>query len=107
MSEVAEQEATPKERVALTPEQKQAATLRRDATLMRKYGNEAKAVELEAQADQIAPAGPKQSSRVDPLVALTEDEQKQLRAYFECSKKGFANIAAVVSAKKLAAIVQG
>jgi len=104
---VVEQEAPAKERVALTPEQKQAAALRRDATLLRKYGNEQKAKELEAQADQIAPVAAK-TSRVDPMTALSDEEQAYLRkSVFECSKKGFAAIASVVSYKKLAAMVAG
>ena len=109
MSETMEQEVATKTRKTpepLTAAQKQAATLRRDATLLIKYGNEVKAKELFAQADQIAPQRAVQS-RVDPLAQLSTEEQHYLRVtYFETTKQGFARIAAMVSYKKLAAVVQ-
>ena len=90
----------------LTDDQKKAATLRRDASLLRKYGNETKAQELEAQANAIAPERPKQT-RVDPISQLSDEEQKALRMYFETTKAGFVKIAQHVSYKKLAAIAAG
>ena len=100
-TEVKERKYTP-----LTPEQKQAATLRRDASLLRKYGNEAKAKELEAEADALAPIQPK-VTRVDPLVALSPQEQGALQNYFKTTKQGFAKIAEHISYKKLAEIAAG
>ncbi len=91
------------ERKQLTPAHKQAATLRRDATLLEKYGQHGKAKELFAQADQIAPVS-KQTKRVDPLAVLTAEDQKKLKDYFRTSQ-GFARLAQVVSAKKLEEIV--
>ena len=109
MTDVMEQEVATKTRKTpepLTPEQKQAATLRREGTLLAKYGQDAKAQELFAQADQIAPQRAVQS-RVDPLAQLSTEEQHYLRVtYFETTKQGFARIAAMVSYKKLAAIVE-
>ena len=109
MSDVMEQEVVAKTRKTpepLTPEQKQAATLRREGTLLAKYGQDAKAQELFAQADQIAPQRAVQV-RVDPLAQLSTEEQHYLRVtYFETTKQGFARIAAMVSYKKLAAIAE-
>ena len=106
---VMEPEVEPKTRktpVPLTAEQKQAATLRRDATLLEKYGNTDKAKELYAQADAIAPVRATPNKRVDPLTVLSEEHQKILRTqYFETTKQGLARIAALVSHKKLAEIV--
>ena len=109
MSEVMEQEATATEATErkytpLTDVQKQAATFRRDASLLRKYGNDAKAAELEAQADAIAPVRAQSSKRVDPLTVLGPDEQVKLINHFKTTKAGFARIAELVSYKKLAAI---
>src|SRR5271157_2354103 len=106
MSDVMEQEVATKTHKILTPEQRQAAILRREATLLAKYGQDAKAQELFAQADQIAPQRTVQS-RTDPLAQLTTDEQHYLRVtYFETTKQGFARIAALISYKKLAAVVE-
>ena len=104
MPEVLEPEVTERKYTPLTDEQKQAATYRRDASLLRKYGNDAKAAELEAQADQIAPVRAQGSKRVDPMTKLTQDEVVKLINHFATTKKGFAKIAEVVSYKKLAAI---
>lgn len=107
MTDVMEQEAPTAEvtktrkHTPLTDVEKQAATLRRDATLLAKYGNQAKADELYAQANQLSPEKPAQGTRVDPLAVLTAEEQAHLRKHFQCSKEGFVNIAAVISAKKL------
>ena len=90
----------------LTDAQKQAATLRRDATLLKKYGNDVDAAKLVAQADQLAPERSAQSKREDPLVVLNQEEKQWLINYFLTTSKGFAKIAAVVSAKKLEAIFQ-
>lgn len=114
MSEVMEQdtagvvEAPAKERkyTPLSDVEKQAATLRRDATLLRKYGNETKAAELEAQANQLAPEKPK-VGKVDPLTAFSPEDQAKIRKYFECSKDGFTKLAPIVGYKKLAAVIQG
>ena len=110
-SAVMEPEAKTKARKAyapLTNEQKEAATLRRDATLLAKYGNATKAAELVAQADKIAPERSNQAKRVDPLIELNAQEQGFLRtSYFETTKKGFAHICALVSYKKLAEIAEG
>ena len=97
---------TTRKHTPLTDAQKQAATLRRDATLLKKYGNDAEAAKLVAQADQIAPERSVQSKREDPLTLLNQEEQKWLQMYFGCTTKGFAKIAAIVSAKKLEAIFQ-
>jgi len=106
-SAVMEPQAETKERkyTPLTDAQKQAATLRRDAALLAKYGNHEKAKELNAQADAIAPAS-RQGKRVDPLQVLSADEQSWLINYFGTTKKGFAKIAQHISAKKLANIFQ-
>src|SRR5208283_3522193 len=108
MSEVMEQEATAtateRKYTPLTDVQKQAATFRRDASLLRKYGNDAKAAELEAQADAIAPVRAQSSKRVDPLTVLGPDEQVKLISHFKTTKSGLARIAELVSYKKLAAI---
>lgn len=103
--EVPATEAKVRKHTELTAEQKQAATLRRDASLLRKYGNADKAAELEAQADKIAPER-KVSARVDPLTVLNQEEQKWLINYFGCTTKGFAKIAQHISAKKLEEIFQ-
>ena len=97
-------EGAPVERKQLTAEQKRAATLRRDATLLEKYGQKEAATKLYAQADALAPAS-KQSSRVDPLKVLTPAEQNELKNYFR-STAGFARLCQVVSAKKLQEIVE-
>ena len=65
---------------------------------------DAKADELEAQADKLFPQTHK-SSRVDPMTVLTADEQKALKDYFRTAK-GFERLAQVVSAKKLQEIVE-
>jgi hypothetical protein len=110
-SAVMEPEAETKARKAYTPltnEQKEAATLRRDATLLAKYGNASKAAELVAQADKLAPERSNGAQRINPLIALNAEDQGFLRtAYFETTKAGFAKIAALVSYKKLAEIVEG
>jgi len=92
------------ERKDLTPEQKRAAALRRDATLLEKYGQAAKAKELYAQADALAPAS-KQSKRVDPLAVLTPQEQNELKNYFRTTA-GFVRLCQIVSAKKMQEIVE-
>ena len=99
-----ETEATGRKYTPLTDEQKQAATLRRDASLLRKYGQGAEADKLEAQADQIAPVRAHGNKRVDPLAVLTDAEQGQLVQYFKTTKQGFKVIAEHISAAKLAAI---
>jgi len=88
----------------LTNEQKQAATYRRDASLLRKYGQEAKAAELEAQANAIAPVRPSGNKRVDPMEVLTDAEINTLVQYFKTTKAGFKVIAEHIGAKRLAAI---
>ena len=88
----------------MSVEQKEAATLRRDATLLAKYGDSEKAAELIAQADKLFPASAKQGKRVNPLTVLSADEQKALKDYFRTSK-GFERLAQVVSAKKLSDIL--
>lgn len=90
----------------LTAEQKQAATLRRDASLLRKYGQTAEADKLEAQADAIAPVRASGNKRVDPLAVLTAEEQTKLVNYFKTTKAGFKAIAEHISASKLAAIAE-
>jgi hypothetical protein len=104
MTEVMEAPATERKYTPLTDEQRQAATLRRDATLLEKYGQAEKAKELFAQADAIAPARRTGSNRVDPVTALTQDELNKLYNHFKTTKAGFAKIAEIVSYKKLAAI---
>ena len=99
-----EVEATGRKYTPLTAEQKQAATLRRDASLLRKYGQTAEADKLEAQADQIAPVRAHGNKRVDPLAVLTDAEQGKLVNHFQTTKKGFKVIAEHISAAKLAAI---
>ena len=111
MSEVMEQEAVAtetKERkyTPLTAAQKQAATLRREAAMVAKYGFADKAKELEAQADAIAPSK-HQGKRVDPLQVLSAEEQSWLVGYFKTTKQGFAKIAQYISARKLSEIFQG
>lgn len=98
-SAVSERKYTP-----LTDAQKQAATYRRDASLLRKYGNDAKAAELEAQADAIAPVRATGNRRVDPMTTLSQEEVVKLINHFKTTKAGFAKIAEIVSYKKLAAI---
>lgn len=107
IDETAEMEAA-KERKALTAEQKQAATIRRKITMLSEFpGNEAHIAKLQAEADALAPVEVR-TGRVDPLKQLSEHEQKVLRTeYFRCTKEGFAQIAALVSYKKLAEIVTG
>ncbi len=94
---VAEQPTT-RVHTPLTPDQKQAATLRREASMLKKYGNVDQAKELEAKADALAPQ--KNSTRVDPLKVLSPESQKALRDYFRTTQ-GFARLSQVVSAKKL------
>lgn len=106
MTENDVQETAGKVRKQLTDAEKQAATLRRDATLLRKHGAATQAEELEAAAAQLAPVRSAQSKRDDPLVVLNQEEQKWLHNYFQTTKAGFAKIAAVVSAKKLEEIFQ-
>jgi hypothetical protein len=96
---------TATERKQLTADQKQAATLRRDATLLEKYGQKDAAAKLYAQADALAPAS-KQTSRIDPLKVLTASEQNELKNYFRTTA-GFARLCQVVSAKKLQEILEG
>jgi hypothetical protein len=107
-SAVMEPEVEPKVRKAYTPltnEQKEAATLRRDATLLAKYGNASKAAELVAQADKLAPERSNGAQRINPLIALNAQDQSFLRtSYFETTKAGFAKIAALVPYNKLAKI---
>ena len=111
MSEVMEQapetatEATERKYTPLTDAQKQAATLRREASLLAKYGQTEKAAELNAQADAIASVRAQGSKRVDPLTVLGPDEQVKLISHFKTTKTGLARIAELVSYKKLAAIV--
>jgi len=107
-SAVMEPQAETKERkyTPLTDAQKQAATLRRDAALLTKYGNAEKAKELEAQADALAPVRAHTNKRVDPLQVLSAEEQSWLVNYFSTTKKGFAVIARYISAKKLQEIFQ-
>ena len=87
----------------LTDAQKQAATLRREAAMVAKYGFVEKAAELNAQADKIAPARTT-ARRVDPLATLTQDETVKLINHFKTTKAGFSNIAKHISYKRLAAI---
>lgn len=108
MSEVMEQEVETAEAPAkvrkhtpLTDDQKKAATLRRDASMLAKYNDAATAAKLRAEADALVPERPNKSVRVDPVAVLTDAEQAKLRKHFQCSKEGFVNIAAVISAKKL------
>jgi len=103
IDEKAEMEAA-KTRTPLTAEQKKAAGIRREITLLQKYpGNEATIAKLQAEADALAPASV-HASRVDPMTALTPEEQQKLRTHFQCSKAGFPAIAAVVSYNKLVEI---
>ena len=97
---------TRKTPIALTPEQKQAATLRRDASILRKHGSAAEADKLQAQADQLAPERSQGAKRLDPLTVLNQEEQKWLQNYFMTTTKGFAKIAQHISAKKLEDIFQ-
>lgn len=87
-----------------TDEQKQAITMRREATMLRKYGHEDEAKKLEAQANVLAPAG-KQSQRDDPMKLLSAEDQTKLKEYFRKSA-GFARLCQVVSYKKLSEIVE-
>jgi hypothetical protein len=109
--ETLEQEATGTEtkernRTPLTPEQRQAAGIRREITMLQKYpGNEKVIADLTKQADALAPAS-KQSKRVDPLAVFTTKEQNDLKNYFRTTA-GFARLCQVVSAKKLQEIVEG
>ena len=104
-SAVMEQEqAAPAVKQPMPAEQKQAATMRRDATLLRKYGDEKKAAELEAQADKLFPVE-KKSGRVDPLSVLDKTQQTALKDYFRTTQ-GFARLCQVVSAKKLQEIAE-
>ena len=97
---------TTRKHTPLTDAQKQAATLRRDATLLKKYGNDAEAAKLVAQADQIAPERSQGAKRIDPLTVLNQEEKQWLINYFATTTKGFAKIAQHISAKKLEDIFQ-
>lgn len=103
MVETPTADAPTKERKPLTDAQKQAASLRRDASLLEKYGQAEKAAELHKQADQLAPASA-QGKRVDPMKALSNDEKKWLKDYFR-SNEGFAALCKVVSYNKLKAML--
>lgn len=103
-TDTAVQEA-PKQTRELSVEQKEAASLRRDATLLRKYGNDAKADELEAKADKLFPQSKHQGKRVNFLSVSSSDDQKALKDYFRTAK-GFERLCDVVSAKKLQEIVE-
>ena len=100
MTDVMEQEQTTtrKPQRPLTDDQKKAAGMRREASLLKKYGHNDEAAKLEAQATLLAPAS--KQGRPDPLKVLTAEEQKALRDYFRTTQ-GFARLAQVVSAKKL------
>lgn len=107
--ETLEQEATgtktATERKQLTAEQKQAATLRRDAALLNKHGLTAKANELLAQAQALAPVG-ERTQRVDPLTELSKEEQHKLRAHFSITVDGFKLLAQVVSYKTFQKVLE-
>jgi len=99
-----ESAVTERQRTPLTPEQLQAGTKRREATLLRKYGAIAVAEKLEAEANALAPVT-KQSKRVDPLTVLDKAQQTALKDYFRTTQ-GFARLCQVVSAKKLQEIAE-
>ncbi len=94
-----------KARRELTPAQKEAATLRRDAALLNKYGNTAKANELLAQAQALAPVG-ERTQRVDPLTELSKEEQHKLRAHFSITVDGFKLLTQVVSYKTFQKVLE-